>query len=231
MAVWAIWERVSQFTHGATAPASFIVSQATQNLETRTQEIIDFTELRFPQNPNNGGNLSNNVNYSTALRVAGSKEALHGAMNTGSYCLPFDLRASRSNFAQGFWGVFSHAGGRRGNEVGAIDIGTGSQPNLPLYSVLNGRVIGVSNAGTNSSVWIECTINRTVYVLQYLHIVQNSADHLNVGDTVERGARIGRVGGSPIHLDFRVIENGMNGTRLDPLRFFDMEKQVSFGFY
>jgi len=216
--------------HLSNAPDNFFVKGETQSIDKRTQEVIEFNEKY----------AKNNTYYKKALKEIEnsedftqkqieSKEILNQAVYTGNYCLPFDLALSTSNFSQGFWGDYSHAG-TGSNRLGAVDIATGKVSGLVLYSMLDGTVTGV-NEGSIQKTSVLSVINGEEYTLEYLHLVENSSSHLEVGDKVLMGTQIGVVGGSTgyaIHLDLRVIKDGIN---LDPLRFFDLEKRVRISEY
>jgi len=218
------------FDHTSSAPNSFFVIQPTQNLDMRTSEVSNFNDTR----------ARNNANYQSDLRQANnSLSQLHQAIYTGSYVLPF-TNNNDSNFSQGFWGSFSHAGVIRQNHNswGAIDIGTLGRQGLELYSMLDGTVTAIEMRNNGGSfVDIETSINGVIYVLRYLHVDHRGGFEtpislgIQVGHRVQRGARIGTVGGEPswrTHIHIEVIRNGL---RLDPLRFFDLEKQYRFGAY
>ena len=227
-------QRGGNFNHIASAPSSLTRTPITQNFNTRTQEVISFNDAR----------ARNNANYQHDLRQAGSSlTQLHQALFTGAYVLPFDSQAGQnyrpSNFSQGFWGSHSHAGVTRPNHNtwGAIDIGTLGY-SRELYAMLDGTVRAIEERTNGGSIIdIESNINGVNYILRYLHVehrngfVTPQTLGIRVGHTVQRGARIGTVGGPPswsIHLHLEVIRNGV---RVDPLRFFDLEKQYRFGAY
>ena len=226
---FATWSEQA-FNHISSAPISFFVSQPTQDLFTRTHEIINFNHSR----------AANNANYQHDLSMAGGNLlSMHLAMSVESYVLPFTNQPS-SNLSQGFWGNFSHAGSStppNHNSRGAIDIGTGGRAGLALFSMLNGTVRNIQmRVGGGSFIDIESVINGVVYTIRYLHIDDRAAFPtpqslgIRVGDIVQKGARIGTVGGAPnwaLHLDLQVIQNGRN---LDPLRFFDLEKKYAVSY-
>ena len=221
--------------HVSSAPSEFFVTQPTQNLATRTDEVSHFNHSR----------ASNNANYQSDLRQAGSLSQLHQAIYTGPYVLPFLLgdrnrpNYPQSNLSQGFWGLYSHAGraGANHNGRGAIDIGTVRNEGWALYSMLDGEVISIiMDTIGGSRIDISSNINGINYIIRYLHV-----DHRNqhptpaslgiqVGHRIQRGARIGTVGGEPrwrTHIHIEVIRDGI---RFDPLRFFDLEKKYNVSY-
>ncbi len=172
------------------------------------------------------------------------------ARYTGPYCLPINPK-SLAKISQGFYGKTSHAGSVESwyeegfGKCGAVDLAIYySDKDIPIYSVLPGKVVCVDSDGKDfHRVTVETQINGETYYLEYLHSAKIMTQK---GEEVTMGTQIGTVGGwgtsgntdFPLHLDFRVYQfkDGEQDSFssdsakhfIDPFELFDFDVQYNY---
>lgn len=99
----------------------------------------------------------------------------------------------------------------------AIDIA--ADAGTPVRSVMPGTVVSVNKSGYGGGYGVSVRMDHgNGVVTEYHHMQEGSVDNINVGDTVEAGQQIGRVGSTGIstgpHLDMQAWKDGQI---VDPL--------------
>lgn len=99
----------------------------------------------------------------------------------------------------------------------AIDIA--ADEGTPVRSVMPGTVVSVNKSGFGGGYGVSVRVDHgNGVVTEYHHMQEGSVDNINVGDTVEAGQQIGRVGSTGIstgpHLDMQAWKDGQI---VDPL--------------
>ena len=99
----------------------------------------------------------------------------------------------------------------------AIDIA--ADAGTPVRSVMPGTVVSVNKSGYGGGYGVSVRVDHgNGVVTEYHHMQEGSVDNINVGDTVEAGQQIGRVGSTGIstgpHLDMQAWKDGQI---VDPL--------------
>lgn len=99
----------------------------------------------------------------------------------------------------------------------AVDIAASA--GTPVKSVMPGTVVAVNKSGYGGGYGVSVRVDHGNGVItEYHHMQEGSADNINVGDTVEAGQQIGKVGSTGIstgpHLDMQAWKDGQI---VDPL--------------
>ena len=99
----------------------------------------------------------------------------------------------------------------------AIDIAASA--GTPVKSVMPGTVVAVNKSGYGGGYGVSVRVDHgNGIITEYHHMQEGSADRINVGDTVEAGQQIGKVGSTGIstgpHLDMQAWKDGQI---VDPL--------------
>lgn len=99
----------------------------------------------------------------------------------------------------------------------AIDIAASA--GTPVKSVMSGTVVAVNKSGYGGGYGVSVRVDHgNGIITEYHHMQEGSADGINVGDTVEAGQQIGKVGSTGIstgpHLDMQAWKDGQI---VDPL--------------
>lgn len=99
----------------------------------------------------------------------------------------------------------------------AIDIAASA--GTPVKSVMPGTVVAVNKSGYGGGYGVSVRVDHgNGIITEYHHMQEGSADGINVGDTVEAGQQIGKVGSTGIstgpHLDMQAWKDGQI---VDPL--------------
>ena len=190
----------------------------------RMEDAISVLKERDEQVKNAQVRFENARRKREEVRARLEAEALHDAVYTGSYCLPFRTgqgtgHPDRRRISQGFWGGqlingekvgSSHRGNRHTarsisavQNAGAIDIGAYNH-DVILFALYEGFVVhfgGTPGCGEYNG---DTSCNRTVirsmiegneYYIEYLHLIEGSSDHLPLNGIIEAGTPIGIVGG------------------------------------
>ena len=174
----------------------------------RNQHICDRTSVNAYCLKINGGNSDNSLS-----KCSYSYKKSSGATCNGKFCFP--LPYPTYNKQGWYYGRNGHDGSDfaapQGTNVYAYKAGIVEK----ISHVDNGQI------GVYVILKHDCSDGTACYT-RYGHMVENSNSHLKVGDKVEAGAVIGKVGETGVaignHLHFDVWKNSNSDSHYDPAR-------------
>ncbi|MCL1976070.1 MAG: M23 family metallopeptidase [Firmicutes bacterium] len=147
----------------------------------RTERIIDFNEKKRGNSEQDSKNkITNNRVYQDDLELVKpdfknslsltaidmemiyAKHILHNTLNEGEYCMPFASGDNRK-ITQGFWGTTSHRGSSKDTTTSGIDIQSGGDSNVVLFSMLEGQVVSINGTALNDGDNIPTIVEFDIY--------------------------------------------------------------------